>query len=306
MTAQEAAPPGGPPPWISSAIQQQIHWRDGDIVIAVPPKSGTTWTMNIVHQLRSGGDAAFEDIYIEVPWLEFVASPDHKIEEIVAEFDSMSAAPRRAFKTHSAPPTLPYRTREADTDVHYLVVARNPDEAIASFRPFLDEHSDAWYDLWGVSKAGIVGPDFQTYFDGFVTHAMAPMIFGFAAAWWSLRDEPNVMLVHYADLKRSPDETIPQIAEFLGFEVPDEQWPTILQYTSFSWMKAHEDMFELRGVSDPPILNPGGMLRKGQVGTSNEDGITPEISAAIAEIGRGIVTDPAALRWLYEGNASIG
>ena len=29
------------------------HWREGDIVVSVPGKSGTTWTMNIVHQLRT-------------------------------------------------------------------------------------------------------------------------------------------------------------------------------------------------------------------------------------------------------------
>jgi aryl sulfotransferase len=68
MSAQREAgpdgPPAGPPPWINETIQQGIQWRDGDIVVAVPPKSGTTWTMNIVHQLRSGGDALFADIYL--------------------------------------------------------------------------------------------------------------------------------------------------------------------------------------------------------------------------------------------------
>ena len=61
--AQHDGPPAGPPPWINDTIQQQIEWRDGDIVVSVPPKSGTTWTMNIVHQLRSGGDPTFVDIY---------------------------------------------------------------------------------------------------------------------------------------------------------------------------------------------------------------------------------------------------
>ena len=43
--------------------------------MSVPAKSGTTWMMNIVHQLRTGGDPGFKDIYIEVPWLEFVEGP---------------------------------------------------------------------------------------------------------------------------------------------------------------------------------------------------------------------------------------
>jgi hypothetical protein len=50
-------------PWVNPAIQQRVAWRDGDIVVSVPMKSGTTWTMNIVHQLRSGGDPDLEDVY---------------------------------------------------------------------------------------------------------------------------------------------------------------------------------------------------------------------------------------------------
>ena len=49
-------------PWINTTIQQRIEWRDGDIVVPVPVKSGTTWTMNIVHQLRSGGDPDLFDV----------------------------------------------------------------------------------------------------------------------------------------------------------------------------------------------------------------------------------------------------
>lgn len=302
--AGQDGPPAGPPPWLNETMQQSIEWRDGDIVVSVPPKSGTTWTMNIVHQLRSGGDPAFADIYAEVPWLEIVPRPDSAIDGLIAAFDAMPRDTRRAFKSHAAPPTLPFQRAGAGLDVRYVVVARNPDEAVASFRPFIDAHSDAWFDLWHVPKQALVGPDFETFFGGLGSHAIVPMIFGLLAAWWPLRHEPNVMLVHYADLKREPEASVRQIAEFLGFDVPAAQWPAILEYTSFPWMKAHEDKFELRSVSEIPILNPGAMIRKGQVGASTEDGITPEISAAIAAIGRTILTDPKAFDWCYHGGTA--
>ena len=66
-------------------------------------------------------------------------------------------------------------------------------------------------------------------------------------------------------------------------------------------MKAHEDKFELCSVAEIPILNNGAMIRKGQVGASAEDGITPQISATIAEIGHTILTDPKAFDWCYNG-----
>ena len=297
----ENGPPAGPP-WLDETIQQKIAWRDGDVVVSVPAKSGTTWAMNIVHQLRSGGDPSFTDIYAEVPWLEIVPRPDTNLDDLVVAFDAMPQETRRALKSHAAPPTLPYQRSGAGPDVRYLVVARSPVEAVASFRPFISAHSDAWFDLWQVDRNAIVGPDFEAYIAGFASHALVPKIFGFVASWWPLRNEPNVLLVHYGGLKRDPDRSIRQIANFLDFNVHELSWPTILEYTSFAWMKTHEDKFELRSMADIPILEPGAMIRKGQTGTSAEDGITPRIADTIAEIGRTILTDPQAFDWCYHGD----
>jgi len=292
--------PAGPPPWINPTMQQRIEWRDGDIVISVPGKSGTTWAMNIVHQLRSGGTDDFVDIYAEVPWLELVPSPDAEIDDLVARFDQITHDRRRAFKTHSAPGELPYIRPESGPDVKYLVVMRDLDEAIASMRPFLDRHSDAWWELWGIPKEAIVGPDFATFFEG-VGQGLAFAGFAFLAEWWPLRHNPNVCFTHYADLCRDPEIQIRRIADFLGFEVADDAWPTILEHASFGWMKEHESKFELCSVSEVPPLTPGAMLRRGEVGRSEQDGITPEMSARLAEMGRQIVGDEDALAWMYKG-----
>ena len=300
-TRTEAGPPEGAGiPWIDPSIQQRIEWRDGDVVISVPPKSGTTWTMNIVHQLRSGGDPDFIDVYAEVPWLEFVPRPDCDVDDLVAAFDAMDGDRRRAFKTHSGPGDLPYLPPGEGPEVKYVVVVRNPDEAVASMRPFIQAHSDAWFDLWQVPKDAIVGPDFET----FVSETASPMVgmvFGFVAAWWPLRNHPNVLLVHFSDLKRDHEGSVRRIGDFLGFAPTAAQWPVILEYTSFAWMKAHEDKFELRSLSDVHILEPGAMIRNGQIGASADDGVTPEISAAIAGTGREILTDERAFAWCYDG-----
>ena len=93
-----AGPPGGgPPPWINPEIQQRVQWRDSDIVISVPVKSGTTWTMNIVHQLRSGGHRDLVDVYAEVPWIEFVPGPSATVADIVSSFDGMPSDRRSCF-----------------------------------------------------------------------------------------------------------------------------------------------------------------------------------------------------------------
>ena len=97
--------------------------------------------MNIVQQLRSGGDDSFADIYAEVRWPEILPAPGSVVDDIVAEFDAKPGDRRRGF------------------------------------------------DLWGVDRDALIGPDFDSYVAGLGTHALAPMLFGFTAAWWQLCHE---------------------------------------------------------------------------------------------------------------------
>lgn len=151
------------PPWIDHRIQQKIKWRDGDIVISVPPKSGTTWMMNIVHQVLAGGTSHFRDVYEEVPWIEFLAYPGQPHQEILRRIDSLSAS-RRAFKTHSAPPEVPFNSSKSGRDVRYIVVLRNPEEALVSLRLFLERHSKDWLSLWDMPREAARRSDFPSFY----------------------------------------------------------------------------------------------------------------------------------------------
>lgn len=293
--------PRSGPPWIEPEIQRKIEWRDGDVVISVPPKSGTTWTMNIVHQLLTGGTADFRDIYEEVPWIEFLSYPGQPHQDVLDRLDAMSG-PRRAFKTHSAPPDLPFLSSGSGRDVKYVVVLRNPEEALVSFWPFLEEHSDEWYDLWQMPRAALCRPDFPSFYSEVVdAHGIQGAFFGFLAAWWPLRNEPNILFVHFSEMKRNQEASIRRIAKFLGAEPDDDQWPSILEYTSFPWMKRHENKFETSTASKVPILKSGAMIRKGEVGGAKSDGMTDDISRHLREVGSRIFPDTAAVEWLYVG-----
>ena len=283
--------------WLDPEIQQKIRWREGDIVVSVPPKSGTTWTMNIVHQLRTGGDPDFQDIYAEVPWLEFVEHPRRTAEEVVARIDSMPADRRRAFKSHSAPPMLPYLA-----DVKYVVVVRNPEEAIASLEPFMRQHTAEWLELWQIPRAAFVQPDFESFYTkSLVAEALPAMFFGFMAQWWPLRQRDNVLLLHFADMKRDHEGSVRKIASFLGLEPSAEQWPTILEHTSFAWMKQHDRKFDATTITEVPFWYPGAMVRHGRVGAAREDGVTEAIADDLAARGRELLQDEAAFEWLYHG-----
>lgn len=296
--------PASGPPWIQPGIQQHMKWREGDIVISVPPKSGTTWTMNIVHQLLNGGTADFEDIYAEVPWIEFLNYPGQPFQEVLDRIEAMPVDLRRAFKTHSAPPVVPFIQGGLASAVKYIVVFRNPEEALVSFRPFLDQQSDEWRDLWQVPKGASSRPDFPSFYYEIVdAQGSQKRFFGFLAAWWPLRHERNVLMLHYSDMKRDHEGTIRKIADFLGEQPTAEQWKAIFEYTSFDWMKQHEDRFEVRTVCEVPVLKRGAMVRQGQIGKAKSDGMTDEISRHLRQVGSRIFPDQQAIEWYYEGGS---
>ncbi|WP_095011731.1 sulfotransferase domain-containing protein [Tsuneonella mangrovi] len=291
------------PPFIQPGIQQLIKWRDGDVVVSVPPKSGTTWTMNIVHQLLTGGTADFRDIYEEVPWIELLNYPGETFEQVASRVDAMPHGVRRGFKSHSAPPALPYLAAGSDPKVKYVVVFRNPEEAMVSFWPFMAKHSDEWFNLWGIPPGAMTRPDFPSFFADFIEPQLAQdtRFFGFLEAWWPLRNNDNVMFIHFADMKRDHEGSIRKIAKFLEVEPSEEQWPKILEYTSFAWMKAHEDKFEAIHAARVPVLSRGAMIRQGKAGKAKSDGMTDEIAQKVRAAGTAICSDPAALEWFYNG-----
>lgn len=306
MTTENAAPtppPAQGAPWVDPETQQHVEWRDGDIIVSVPGKSGTTWTMNIVHQLRTGGDPDFKDVYIEVPWLEFVEGPEDTRPRRLERFRNMTTSRRRAFKTHACPPMLPYLEPGPNVpDVKYLVVVRNPEEALVSLKPFIEGHSQAFFDLWKFPKQNMVRPTFAAFYrEVLINMPTADMFFGFLASWWPLRHKPNVRIFHFSELKNEPERVIPAMADFLGFSPTKEQWPNILEYCSFKWMKKHQEKFELQHLLGFPLLDSGAMVRKGAVGEAKDDGMTEEIAHEFRAKGEAIIKDPKLLDWFYHG-----
>ena len=290
------------PPWLNPETQKGVVARDGDIWISAPVKSGTNWTMNIVHQLLTGGDASFDSIYSVVPWPSFVERPGQPPQEILDRIEAMPASRRRAIKTHAAPPEMPFIKAGTGKDVKYLVVCRNPEEAVVSFKIFLDQHTDAFYDLWKVPRPAMTRPDFGAFYrEVFDPRGMQGMLFGFVASWWPLRHEKNVRLMHFADMKRDQRGSIREIADFLGIAPSTAAWAKIDEYTSFDWMKRNEQKFDTLPNTPVRVLEPGGMMRKGKAGASSEDGMTDEIAQHLRAVGSKIVRDEAALRWFYGG-----
>jgi hypothetical protein len=150
-------------------------------------------------------------------------------------------------------------------------------------------------------------PDFPSFYSDVIdANGMQGAVFGFLAAWWPLRNEPNVMFLHYADMKEDHEGSVRKIADFIGEAPSEDQWANILEYTSFPWMKQNESKFEANTAGKVPILKSGAMMRQGEVGKAKADGMTAEISQHLREVGSQICPDADAVKWLYEGGKLPG
>jgi hypothetical protein len=275
---------------------KKFAYRPNDIIVSCAAKSGTTWTMNIVHQIRSYGDSDFGDIYWEVPWIEFLERPGQTQEELLHRWARLPSFPRRAFKTHAPPPILPLNPK-----VKYVVPFRNGLDTVVSFYPFLANHNSNFMDMWNVPEMMRGFPSLDACF-GFCMQMFVhnPNFFWtFAKGWWPHRHAPNVLFIHFSDMIKDHEGSMRKIAKFLEVDVPESRWPRILEYTSFPWMKKHGSKFEISHVAPMKVLKSDGMLRKGQVGESAT--LSEEQQAKFNEVSREFFQDDKMFHWLQNG-----
>ncbi len=117
-----------------SNIISSFELRPDDVFICTYPKSGTTWTQQIVNLLRCDGKDPPHSYCHGVPWLETLALKNPYMASQEAQgwtLESLQTAPGpRVFKTHANLQDLPGRSHSGATRVIY--VARNPKDVVVS------------------------------------------------------------------------------------------------------------------------------------------------------------------------------
>jgi aryl sulfotransferase len=122
------------------------------------------------------------------------------------------------------------------------------------------------------------------------------------ASWWSLRAEPCVLLVHYADLLADLDGEMRRIADFLGVDVPAHLWRDVVRRCEFETMKSEHEA--------SPILSrafDGGANAFFDQGSNGRwHGVLTEAQLQRhEELVHELLPDDAA-RWLEHGSVALG
>jgi hypothetical protein len=55
---------------------------------------------------------------------------------------------------------------------------------------------------------------------------------------WGVRNQPNVMFLHFNDLKSDLPGAMRKVAAFLEIPVQEEKWDKTVEKCTFDWMKA--------------------------------------------------------------------
>jgi aryl sulfotransferase len=287
---------------MDSTRWNDFPFRSDDIIVASWNKSGTTWTQQIVSQLVFLGEEE-APINMTSPWLDFTPIPHE------ANIGLLEAQKHRRFlKTHSPLENLVFSPK-----AKYIYVARDGRDAIWSLHNHLHNATPLFYQLINGSPGRVGGAlekppaDPRQYFLDILEDdeqdSVALPIWKTIRGWWAARDLPNLLLVHFNDLKADLSGEIQRIADFLDIEVPEEKLSEISGHCTFEYMKAHatqmspmqSDIAFEKGADT--FINVGSNGRWKDVLTADDVKMYEE--KAISELGE------ECAAWLAEGRKAL-
>ena len=277
--------------------------RPGDIIISTPPKCGTTWTQNICAMLVFGATTYDRPMSQMSPWID---QNTHDLTQTLADLAGQQH--RRFIKSHTPLDGLPWHE-----DVTYIAVARDPRDVAVSF-----DHHWQNMDIERVTqaRAAAVGLDdlaeleppppppddpVDRYWDWMTRRRTPEQSTGLQFAmihllsFWERRFEPNIVLLHYADLERDLEGEMRRLAKRLGITVDERLWPEFVAAASFDSMKARAN--DLAPNAMQAWKDTTAFFHRGGSGQWRE--LIGDDGGRYDEIIRQLVDDEEFLSWLH-------
>jgi aryl sulfotransferase len=297
---------------IDSTRWDRYRPRPGDVVIATYPKCGTTWMQRIMDLLvfQTPEPRSIPQVS---PWID--RRFPEPLEAVMARVEAQ--AHRRFLKAHLPADGLPLHD-----EVRYIHVARDGRDACLSFHHFASGFEPGM--LAALGREGMADPainrpypllpaDPADFFHLWLTEGAVPghadgspsmSYFHFERSWWEeRRRRPDVLLVHYADLKADLAGEMRRVADHLGVAVAEETWPALVEAAGFKAMRREGAAIMTRAVG---MLEGGAdrFFHRGEVGRWR--GVFREEDLALYEAKLEATLPPACRQWLAEGRLRAG
>lgn len=220
-----------------NAVMDNSRWegfepRPGDIFVCTPSKCGTTWTQMIVANLL-WPDGEFPGPIVNgiCPWIEAKFMPAEAMHDMLR-----AQTHRRAMKSHTPADGIPWFD-----EAKYITVARDGRDAFMSWcnhvqRMKMTEMLNQQAAAEGLPQIRpFDGEDYKSYFHSWLEEDNN--FFDVVASYWARRGQPNLLFVHFNDLKTDLEGEMRRIAEFLEIELDEAQWPAVVERCTFEGMR---------------------------------------------------------------------
>jgi aryl sulfotransferase len=274
-------------------------FRDGDLVISTRSKSGTTWLQMICALLVFKTPDLPQPLADLSPWFDWLTAPR---DVVLARLESQTH--RRFIKTH-----LPLDGLPLDPRATYLVVARHPlDVAVSMYHHQANLDRARWRELVGLAPGPDAPAGLPPLHDWLVQWIedttpvtenldRVPGVFHHLRDAWARRSEPNVVLLHYADLVADLEGVMRALAERIGEPVPEPAWPELVTAAGFASMRdrAADLVPDRSGV----VRDPRAFFRAGRCGAYHGV-LTPDELARYHDRAT-TLAGPDLLAWLHRG-----
>jgi aryl sulfotransferase len=296
---------------VRSRIFDSARWavykpRADDIIVATYPKCGTTWTQRIV-QMLIDGDAAPKPMTI--PWFDMRIAPFTL--EMAAQL-AESVQGRRQLKSH-----LPYDALPVYEGVKFIHVARDGRDSAMSYHHHIYNFTeDAFARADAVSMADPkfgtpmprVDADVAAYFHLWLNglDCAGDERAGFwhtETSYWERRRDPNLLLVHYNDLKADRDGEMRRIAAFLEIDVSPALWPAMVEAAGFERMREQGKTL-LPHAAQAWKDGADSFLNKGVNGRWKDVYRAEDLAAYDAKVKASF--SPALAKWIEQGRLGAG
>ena len=203
-------------------IGKEFVVKDGNVFIVTYPRSGTTWTEQMVHLLVNKGEQGEQRLTDAVPWLETLP---HRPNSMIEFLETMPQ--RRLFTSHLPYPLMPPID---NTTAKIVYVARNPkDVAISTYfhNQSKGGYEGSWDEHFQLFLYGDVG--FGPYFD----HVLP---------WWQAsQKDKNILFLTYENMKHDHAGNVAKLASFLDIQADSQLIETVVRLSSFQSMTSNEN-----------------------------------------------------------------
>ncbi len=279
-------------PLTDNARWVEVAAREGDVVVATPPKSGTTWTQSICALLISGDPGVDAKNSVVSPWV------DIRLREIGPMLEELEGQTRKRYlKTHTPLDGVPVRE-----DCIYFGVYRHPLDVHFSMRRHVENMQLDALDRFYPED---ISESFEMFLglgadgDGIDMPGLAGIVHHYRCAR-ALAARENVHLFHYADMSRDLAGAMGRMAAAMGILHDAERMAALVEAATFDNMKANADRFAPSAglgvwASDAAFFDSGS--------SGKWSGRLSEAELAAYDAAMETLLPEGARRWLEWGSA---